>query len=164
MMKKLFLSIALLATLMIVSCGDDEETPPVGVSGTITFDGQSYTIASGVLTQSAITGGTEVEFFLADGTVSSSGSSSDSQIIVGIRAISEGTDTLEAGTYETNRQVTTKYAFVTVSTTSVSNLQSIVGGTISISGSGNTYNLTFNNVSFGSGITLTGSVSGTFGN
>ena len=163
-MKKLLFSLALLSIVIITSCGDDEETPPVGVGGTITFDGQSYTIASGVLTQSAITGATQVEFFLADGTVSSSGSSSDSQIIIGIRAISEGTDTLEAGTYEVSRQVTTKYAFVTVSTATVSNLQSFAEGTIAVSGSGNTYNLTFNNVSFGSGITLTGSVSGTFGN
>jgi len=168
-MKNILLTLLFISSLFFISCGDDEEssTPDpmmVGLSGTITFNGQSYNIANGFFSTSSVAAGTEGEFFLADGTVSSSGSSSNSEIIIGIRAISEGTDSLEGGSYEVNRQVTSKYAFVTVSTTSASNIQSIVGGTIDISGTGNTYSLTFNNVAFGGGIQLTGSVTGTFEN
>ncbi len=162
-MKKLVKIPVLLSLLMILSCGDDEsESPAVGVNGTITYDGQTYAIASGVINQRTNAAGAELEFLIADGTVTSTGSSSDSQIIVSIRAISEGTESLENGSYEVSRQVTSQYAFVTVSTASASNVRSIVGGTITISGSGSTYSLTFNNVAFGNGIELTGSVSGTF--
>ena len=166
-MKNSTLVLLLFISTLFISCGGDDETnDPVqpGLTGTITFDGVSYAIASGFFSQSTVAAGIEGEFFLADGTITSTGSSSDSQIILGIRAISEGTSTLEAGTYEVNRQVTSKYAFVTVTTANASNVQSILGGTIAISGTDNTYSLTFNNVAFGSGIELTGSVTGTFEN
>ena len=164
---KYFLQITLLLSItLLISCGDDDTDSPAasGVSGSITFDGQSYAIASGVINERTNAAGAELEFLIADGTVSSSGSSSDSQIILAIRAISEGTETIGSGSYEVSRQVNSQYAFVTVSTATASNIRSIVGGTIDISGSGSTFSLTFNNVTFGGGIELTGSVSGTFEN
>lgn len=166
LMKKLLLTLSVLSLLLISACGDDDDggNPEVGLSGTITFDGESYSIANGFFSQSSTAVGIEGEFFLADGTVSSTGSSSDSQIIIGLRAISEGTSSLESGSYEVNKQVNSKYAFVTISTTSDSNIQSVQGGTIDISGSGNTFSLTFNDVAFGQGRELSGSVNGTFEN
>lgn len=167
-MKKFFLALLILSVSLFISCGDDEDNNPqttVGLSGSVTFNGQTYAIANGIIDELSNAAGTELQFLMADGTVSSSGSSSDSQIIIALRAISEGTETLEGGAYEVNRQVTSKYAFVTVTTASAPNVQSIVGGTIDISGSDNTFTLTFNNVSFfGGDVKLTGSVSGTFEN
>lgn len=166
-MKKFLLALTVLSSLIFISCGDDEDVSPqvVGLTGSVTFNGQSYTITNGVINELSNAAGTELQFLMADGTVSSSGSSSDSQIIISARAISEGTGSLENGSYEVNRQVTSKYAYVTVTTASSPNIQSIVGGTIDISGSDNTFSLKFNNVAFfGGGAELNGTVSGTFGN
>lgn len=166
-MKKIALILSVFSILLISSCGGDDEeaTPQIGLSGTINYNGVSYSIANGILTQSSSSGGTEVQFYLADGTIALQGnsvSSSDSQIIVAIQAVSVGTSTLEAGNYETSRQVTNKYAFVTVTTSDISGNQSFVGGSIDISGSDKTFSLTFNDVPFSQGVELTGSVSGTF--
>ena len=166
-MKKLIALSMLLSTAIFISCGDDDDTSTVALSGNVTFGGQSYTISSGILTETLTSSGVEGQFFLADGTITASGggaSSSDSEIIIAVRAISEGSTTIDNGSYEVNRQVTSQYAFVTVTAGSSSSVQSFVGGTIDISGADNTYSLTFNDVTFGGGIGLTGSVNGTFAN
>jgi len=164
-MKKLLFFLTITSLLLFIRCGDDDsETPQAGVNGTLTFGGQSYTIASGILVKKLTSVGADYEFFLGDGSISATGSggvsSGDSQILVAARAIAEGSTTLEAGTYEVSRQVNSQYAFVSVTAAGSSSVQSIVGGTIEISGSENTYSLTFN--AFGGGIALTGSVNGTF--
>ena len=166
-MKKLLFLLSFSVLLLCMSCNDDEgDTPVVGVSGTILFGGQSYTITSGIIVKRLTNAGAEYEFFLADGSISSTASggvsSQDSQILIAVRAISVGETAVGSGSYEVNRQVTDQYAFVSVTAAGSSSVQSFVGGTVDISGSENTYSLTFNDVTFGGGISLTGSVNGTF--
>ncbi|MEM6643767.1 MAG: hypothetical protein AAF616_12370 [Bacteroidota bacterium] len=164
-MKKLSYFLILFGLVTIISCGDDEEdSMTLGVSGTLNFDGQSYEISSGLLVERSNPAGAELQFTLADGTFSSGTSSSDSQILLSVRAISEGTNELEDGAYAVNTQTGSMYAFVTVSTSGAQNQQSIQAGSINISGSGSTYSLTFNDVGFLGGAELSGSVSGTFQN
>lgn len=77
-------------------------------------------------------------------------------------ATSTGSNILESGDYETSTDVPARYVDVQV-TTSGGSRQAFTGGIVSISGSANTYSLTFD-VPFGQGVELTGSVNGTFVN
>lgn len=167
-MKKLLLTLSIVSLLIITSCGDDDDaTPTVGLSGTVTFNGQSYSIANGIFSLTVDDGDAIGEFFLADGTIESNGnggvSSSDSEIIISISATATGATTLTAGDYETSTNVPDLYAFVSV-VNSDGTSQSFVGGIVGISGSGNTYTITFTDVPFGQGVTLTGTVTGTYAN
>ncbi|MEO9869970.1 hypothetical protein [Ekhidna sp.] len=170
-MKKLLLSISMLSILFISSCGDDDsdDTPSIGLSGTLNFDGQSYAIANGFFSLSMEDGNAEGAFFFADGTIEPTNtgvSSSDSQIIISVVATSRGTATLESGEYATSTNVPDLYADVAVTILDNGNpvgREAITGGSVSISGSQNTYNITFD-VPFGQGVELTGSATGTFEN
>ncbi|WP_425392849.1 hypothetical protein [Ekhidna sp.] len=165
-MKKIALSITIAGLLLISSCGKDDEGPTViGLSGTVTYDGESYAISNGIFSLSVEDGNAEGEFFIADGTLtptSTGVSTSDSQIIISVVATSKGTSTLASGNYETSTDVPDKYADIQV-TTSDGGKQAFTGGIVKISGSESTYSLTFE-VPFGQGVELTGSVSGTFVN
>ena len=165
-MKKILLTLSILSILIITSCGkDDGGDIQVGLTGTITFNGESHSIANGVLSLRESGGNTIGEFFLADGTLeptSTGVSTGDSQIIISVVAVSKGTSTLAEGAYATSTDVPDMYADVAV-TTSDGKSEAFTGGTVDISGSGNTYTLTFD-VPFGSSIELSGTVKGTFVN
>lgn len=165
-MKNLLLTLSIFSILIITSCGsDDTSTNEVGLSGTIVFDGDSYTIANGIFTQEVDDGAAVGDFFMSDGTLtatSTGASSSDAEIIISVTAIHEGADVLGSGAYITNSATQDQYAFVSVTTGTSS--QSFTGGTVNISGSGNTYNVTFVDVPFGQGVTLTGTITGTYSN
>jgi major membrane immunogen (membrane-anchored lipoprotein) len=160
------LKLLILSLVLLSACGkDDSSAPQLGLSGTVTFDGTSYAIANGVLTLQESGGNAIGQFFLADGTLeptSSGVSTSDSQIIISVSAVAKGASTLVEGSYATSTDVPDMYADVAV-TTADGQKTAFTGGTVTISGSGNTYNLTFN-VPFGQGVTLTGSVMGTYAN
>ncbi|WP_462247517.1 hypothetical protein [Ekhidna sp.] len=167
-MKKILPILSIFALILISSCGsDDTSTSEPKLSGTVTFDGQSYTVANGFFTQGETDGAAEGIFFISDGTftVGSSGNvtASDATIIITIRAIHEGASVIGGGAYITNSITQDQYAFVTVQTASDES-QSFVGGTVNISGSGNSYDVTFTDVPFGQGVTLTGTVTGTYSN
>ncbi len=167
-MKNILLTLSILSVLIITSCGsDDTSTNEVGLSGTVVFDGESYTIANGTFALTVDDGDAVASFFMSDGelTVSSGTGSTDGEIIISITAIHEGSDALGNGAYITNSTTQDQYAFVAVSTPeNPTGSQSFTGGTVNISGSGSTYNVTFVDVPFGQGVTLTGTVTGTYSN
>ncbi len=174
-MKKIILFLSVFSILIFTSCGDNDDAPvvpTVGLNGTIDFDGESYAIANGVFTQSMEDGNAIGVFYMSDGTIELNASgngvtSSNSRIVISINATSKGTSTLENGSYETSTLVPDKYASVRVSTVNnsmVVNNDSVVGGEVAVSGSENTYNITFNDIPFGRGVKLTGSVNGTYAN
>ncbi|NQZ76169.1 MAG: hypothetical protein HRT61_08670 [Ekhidna sp.] len=170
-MKNLLLTLAATSLLAITSCSDAAEEITrdvfdIGLEGTINYDGQSYGIRNGVFSQQNRDGNAEAQFFLADGSIASTTSGvspGDSQIIISMTAFSKGSQVIDDGDYATSTIDPDKYCFVTVTTIGESrvNKQSFTGGTVSISGSNDTYAVTFD-VPFGQGITLTGSVSGTY--
>lgn len=167
-MKKTILFLAVLSLFMLSSCGDDDgddNNVTVGLSGTVMYDGSSYAIANGIFSLSVEDGNAEGEFFLADGVIEPTAtgvSTGDSDIIISIVATSTGTTTLSSGDYQTSTNVPAQYVDVQVTTSSGSK-QAFTGGTVNISGSGNTYNITFD-VPFGQGVELSGTVSGTYEN
>ncbi len=167
-MKKLLLTLVAGSFLFITSCGDDDSDggTSVGLSGTLTYDGETYAIANGILTLGQEEDNAVGQFFMADGTLESTSSNqvstSDSQIIISIVATSRGTATLGNGDYATSTDVPDKYADVQVTTTD-GQRQAFANGIVSITGSGNTYTIEFD-VPFGQGVTLTGTVSGTYEN
>ena len=141
-MKKLLLLLSLFATLFVVSCGDDE-APTLGLSGTIEFDGTTYTIANGLFSQSSNGGNTEATFFLADGEITASTgggvSSGNSTIVLSIVALAANSTSLTSGNYATSTNTTELNATLLVTTIngSQTNARSAnVGGTIGISGTG----------------------------
>ncbi|WP_420317736.1 hypothetical protein [Ekhidna sp.] len=164
-MKKIIFSLSIVGLLFISSCGGDDDSTPmaVGLSGTINYDGQSYSIVNGILGLSVEEGNAVGEFFMADGTITATStgvSTSDSQIIISVVATSVGTATLGNGDYATSTDIPEKYADIQVTTSSGSK-QAFTNGIVNISGSENTYTISFD-VPFGQGIELTGTVSGTY--
>ncbi|MEP0984794.1 hypothetical protein [Ekhidna sp.] len=164
-MKKTFLFLAVISLFMLSSCGGDEDDDiaSVGLNGTVSYDGTSYSIANGIFSLTIADGNAEGEFFLADGVIEPTAtgvSTSDSEIIISIVATSTGTTTLSSGDYQTSTNVPAQYADIQVTTSSGSK-QAFTGGTVNISGSGNTYTITFD-VPFGQGIELSGTVNGTY--
>lgn len=167
-MKNLIVLLTLFSLAIVSSCGDDDSADPVaGLSGTVTFNGNTYTIANGLFSLSDDEGNAVGEFYLADGTITENSnggvSSTDSEILIAVSATATGSTTLTNGDYATSTNVPDLYCFVTVSTSSGSS-QSFTGGSVSISGSGNTYTLTFTDIPFGQGVTLSGTVAGTYEN
>lgn len=166
-MKKLIFVLSIASLLIFSSCGSDDG-PSVGLNGTVTYNGTSYTIANGFFNLSSGSEEAIGTFFLADGILTSSSpnqvSSSDSQIFITMTARSRGSSVLTNGDYATSTDVpdlTVDLAITTVENGDQVRREAFTGGTISISGSENTYNITFD-ASFGSGITLTGSANGTY--
>ncbi|GAB4244040.1 MAG: hypothetical protein Tsb0034_22110 [Ekhidna sp.] len=164
-MKKLVFALSVLSLLVIVSCGKDDDPTP-GLSGTINYNGESYSIKNGIFSLSESGGNASGSFFIADGVITSSSSnsvsSSDSNIIITVTATDKNASSLSAGDYATSTNVPDKFADVSV-TTADGRKEAFTGGTVSISGSGNTYTVAFD-VPFGQGVTMTGSVSGTYVN
>jgi len=122
-------------------------------------------MSNGTFDLTTSNGTAEGTFFLADGTLeitSTGATSSDSQIIISLSAFSRDTEVIESGDYATNTNVPDKYVFVGVSTADGTS-QSVTGGTVTISGSGNTYTMSFD-VPFGQGVELAGTVAGTYEN
>ena len=167
-MKKTLLLLSILSLFVLSSCGDDDAGNTVGLSGSVTYDGEEYAIANGIFNLSEDDGDALGRFFLADGTLELSSptqvTTSDSEIIIVMSAVSKGTSNLANGDYATSTNVPDLYVDIAVTTFDGENeirRDAFTNGTVAISGSGSTYTLTFN-ASFGSGITLTGSVNGTF--
>ena len=167
-MKKLLLSFFLLSgSLFFVSCGDDEEEeqlqPPLGLSGTVSYDGGSFSVVDGRLSDVQVSNNIASRtFYLTDGTFTVSGSNvsaSGSQIVIVLTAAATGATSIEAGVYDSNSDINGRQVDVQV-TTSSGTQDAFTDGTIDISGSGNTYTLIFD-VPF-RGTRLTGSVSGTY--
>lgn len=165
-MKKFLLTLSILSTLVFISCGDDDEDMPdatVGLSGTISYDGGSFAISSGLISATEISNDVARRvFYLSDGILSSNGSNvtaSGSQIVVTITAASTGTSTVVEGEYASSSDITGKKVDVLVQTSS-GNETSFTGGTIDISGSENTFTLVMD-VPF-RGTQLSGTVSGTY--
>ncbi|WP_421763335.1 hypothetical protein [Ekhidna sp.] len=164
-MKKTLLFLAVISLFILSSCGGDEDDDmvSVGLIGTVSYDGTSYSIANGIFSLTIEDGNAEGEFFLADGVIEPTAtgvSTGDSEIIISIVATSAGTTTLSSGNYQTSTNVPAQYADIQVTTSSGSK-QAFTGGTVNISGSGNTYSITFD-VPFGQGIELSGTVNGTY--
>lgn len=169
-MKKVLFLLSIVSLVVVSSCGgdDDDATPvEVGLSGTVTFDGQSYTIANGIFNQTDDDGNAVGTFYMADGTISPGTNggvtSSNSTIIIGLVAVAFESSTLENGNYDTNSNLNGMQANVTVSIDGVSN-RSFTGGDVTLTGSGNSYNITFIDVPFGQGVTLSGTVTGVYSN
>lgn len=172
-MKKLLLTLFAGSLLFVVSCGDDDGDGNgggnvVGLNGTVTYDGSSYSIENGILNLGQSEGNAEGQFFIADGTLTVSGSNSvstsDSQIIIVMTATSKGTSSLENGDYATSTDVPDLHVDLAVTTfdgDSQVRREAFTNGTVTISGSEDTYTVTFD-APFGSGIELTGSVDGTY--
>ena len=168
-MKKIFLLLSVFTLIIFTSCGDDDGdsggTTP-GLTGSVTFDGQSYTIANGVFSLSESEGNAEGAFFLADGTLEVTSanqvSSSDSQIIISISATARDASVLANGDYATSTDIPDRFVDLAV-TTAGGRSEAFTNGTVSITGSGNTYTIVFD-APFAGGVTLTGTVSGTYEN
>lgn len=173
-MKKVLFFLAVLSLVVISSCGgdDDDATPAeVGLSGTVTFDGQSYSIANGIFNQTDDDGNARGIFFLSDGTLTATANgatASGATIFISVDAIATNSSALTNGAYETSTNVPELFAYVNVTLIDGANStdrgQPFVGGIVNISGSGNTYTLTFSDLNFGQGVSLSGSVSGTYSN
>ena len=169
-MKKVLFLLSIVSLVVISSCGgdDDDATPvEVGLSGTVTYDGQSYTIANGIFNQTDDDGNAVGTFYMADGTISPGTSggvtSQNSTIVIGLVTVAENSSSLTNGNYDTNSNVNGMVATVVVSVDGVGN-QSFTGGDVTLSGSGNSYNITFIDVPFGQGVTLSGTVTGVYSN
>ncbi|MEO9869971.1 hypothetical protein [Ekhidna sp.] len=173
-MKKTFLLLLILSLLIISSCGDDAPVPDPstneGLSGTLTYNGKSFRMKSGVFASQDDDGDAFAQFFLGDGTVEliepNTVSFSNNKIEIRMTAVSKGTASLENGDYATTTNDPDLYVNLTVTTIEGFNTdtrEALANGTVSISGSGNTYSLTFD-VPFEEGVKLTGTVTGTYEN
>ncbi|MEO9482359.1 MAG: hypothetical protein ABJG47_02895 [Ekhidna sp.] len=170
-MKNLILLFSIASLIVFASCGDDDGgTIEANLSGTVSFNDQSYTISDGIFTLEQDAGNAVGRFFMSDGTLTATAngaSASGASIVISMTAINIEASELGDGSYITSSNTEDMYVFVTITIidgSSQDSQESFVGGTVTITGSGSTYNVTFGDVPFGQGQTLTGSVSGTFGN
>ncbi len=165
-MKKLFLALVVFGSLFLVSCGDDEAEdmqPPVGLVGSVTYDGGTFSITSGLQSTVEVSNNIARQiFYLTDGTLTANGSSvsaSGAQIVISATFSAKGATTIENGMYDSSSDINGRQVDVQV-TTSSGTQDAFTDGTINVTGSGSTYTLVFD-VPF-RGTRLLGSVSGTY--
>ncbi|MEO1255137.1 MAG: hypothetical protein AAFY41_09660 [Bacteroidota bacterium] len=173
-MKNILLTLSVLALILFTACGDDDgddnggDTMELGLSGTVNYNGEEYAIANGLFRLNLIAGDAVGEFYLVDGTIEATSSdqvsASNSQIVIVMTAESNDSSTLEDGDYATSTDIpdlTVDLAVTTFDDGNQVRREAFTNGTVNIQGSDNTYTVTFN-APFGQGITLTGTVSGTY--
>lgn len=163
-MKKLLFSLCVAALLFITSCGDDGEIQ-IGLTGIVSYDGSSVTISDGIFGELSQQGAYGAFFFMSDGSLSYDVESEDAsfagEILISVTIFSSG-GSFEEGSYPIDF-TNNKGAFVIVadSDNAATGGAFATGGSVTITGSGNTYNLSFN-LEFENDVTLTGTVAGGF--
>ncbi len=167
-MKNILFSLSILSILLITSCGKDDEVQ-IGLSGSVSFDGNSINITNGLFGEVSEDGEYGATFFLADAPISYNSETQqttfEGDALISVIIFSEG-DSFESGTYAVKTfggAITDGDALVIVA--DANNASSGgglgVGGTVNITGSGNTFTLTFN-VDFEDDVKLSGNATGGF--
>lgn len=161
-MKNLKLGILLLAIAFITSCGsDDGADVELGLSGSIAFDGTTTELTDGLIFDFGVDAGEyNYDFYLANGAFSLEGLelTVDGNTIVYLELFNQGSS-FSPGTFSV-AQSGERYCNAEIR---IANDISVAeGGTVTISGSGQTYDITFN-LEFSDSRTLTGTVGGAFG-
>lgn len=161
-----------------MSCGSDEEMDDmeeveedIALSGTLEFDGESFEISSGLISEVEIDSENNIAsrtFYLSDATLTANGDnvtvSSDFGISLSIVFDAHGETDIVEGEYNTFSDANGRNANTSLLLTS-GTASAFSGGTIDLSGSGNTFTLTFDAPFRGSdnaSTNLTGTVTGTF--
>ena len=168
-MRKAILLLSTVAFIFLVSCSKDDPAPIVNE---VTFDGEVYTTSGGLILDSGTQGGTHYNynFYVTDGEISLNGNtleiSASTNFYVYASLVSVGPDSFTPGNFEytTSFQLIDKNIFVApvIYVRGESGFDSTLGtgGTITVSGSGPNYTVTYD-ITFGSKI-LKGTYSGTF--
>lgn len=169
-MKRILFILTILSVIIVTSCGsDDDPVIELGLSGTLTYDGNTVTISDGLFGEVSEEGEYAATFFISDADLSYNPSSNQAnfqgEVLVNVLIYSES-DAFEAGNYDVvtlDGEVADKSALVLFA--DVNNASEggafATGGTINIQGSGTNFTLTFA-VDFDNDIELVGSVNGNF--
>ena len=168
-MKKILFSLSILSILFITSCGKDDGGIAIGLSGSITYEGESISMTDGLFGEISQDGQYAATFFLSDAPLSydesDDNTSFEGDILISLIIASTG-DSFQAGSYPVEF-TSSKGVIAIVATIAGSGDQQTVvtntatGGSVNITGSGNSYNLTFN-LDFENDIKLTGNATGGF--
>lgn len=161
-MKKILLTLSILSIVLITSCGkDDGGDVQVGLTGSINFNGKSYSISNGGYSGANSDNIFAAIFIMSDGDIDLEEETFDGSIFLSVLTLAEGTS-FEPGNYSLSL-TSEKFAGASVSIIDGDNQEdySAESGTINITGSGNNYSLTFN-LQFENDLELTGNVSGGF--
>ncbi|WP_370090106.1 hypothetical protein [Ekhidna sp.] len=165
-MKKILFSLSILSILFITSCGkDDGGDIQIGLSGTLTYDGNAISITDGLFGEHAEDGSYAATFFLADGPLSYDASTDEAsfqgEILISVIIFSQG-DSFQSGVYSLDLSGNKGALVLVADANNAANGGAFAsGGTVNITGSGNVYTLTFD-VDIDTDITLTGSATGGF--
>lgn len=159
-MKNLFYAFTLIAVVLFTGCGDDDEAPSPGLSGSVTFDGTATNISTGLLADFGLLGNSyNVDFYVSDGEIDFINDGTSGSILVYIELFNDG-DAFSPGTFEYGNNSAERSigdAFVQTA----GNVSRPTGGSVTVTGSGSTFEITYN-LEFTDNITLTGTVNGTF--
>ena len=169
-MKKVLFAFTILSSLFIASCGkDDGATIELGLSGTLTYDGNTVTISDGLFGELSEDGEYAATFFLSDAELDFNASSNQAnfqgEVLVNVLIYSES-EAFEAGNYDVvsfDSPITDKSAIVLYADVNNASDGGAIanGGTVNIQGSGTNFTLTFA-VDFENDIEMVGSAGGNF--
>ncbi|MEM0939547.1 MAG: hypothetical protein AAF600_15110 [Bacteroidota bacterium] len=168
MKNLLYLPLVAIAILFF-SCGDDDDSPEIGLSGMVTFDSSSTEMSDGLIVDygSFIDETYNYDFYLGNGTIEineNTGTQSTGGTLILLELYNNGSS-FSPGTFTIHSVFDDidndeRYGYVAFTNKDFSNLNS-AGGTVKIEGSGQSYTITLD-VEFSNGKTLTGSVEGGF--
>ncbi|MEP1035378.1 hypothetical protein [Ekhidna sp.] len=169
-MKKIFLAISILSTLLITSCGSDDTVEiELGLSGTLTYSGTEISASDGLFGEVADGGEYAASFFISNAPITFNAESNQAnfqgEYLINIVIYREG-DAFASGNYNVatlGSPVEDKSAFVVYADLDNASSGGIlaIGGTINIQGSGNNFTLTLA-VDFENDVELVGNVAGEF--
>ena len=174
MKKVTLLSLALLVFFMF-SCKSDDDDGDKVASGSVTFDGDSYSLTNGFMIDFGADGGFyNIDFTTYDGSLNIGEEKIEGSVEIYAELFAPGTsfstgtfeylsffDDPEPGDYFFNSSYITIDSDDDGEIDSNDDSFSATGGTIMLSGSGSNYTITYD-LTFANSMTLTGSVSGKF--
>ena len=168
-MKRFLFLLTLGLLVVLSSCSDDDGEASVGLTGATNYDGEAISISDGLFGEFAEDGAYAATFFLADAPLSfdedTEAATFQGEVLISVVIGVEG-DSFQPGTYPIEFNSSSSRIAIVFVTTIADNqvdttLDAATGGTVNITGSGNSYTITFD-LTFESELELTGTASGGF--